>query len=676
MKKIVALSLLAYATLHANEINLYTLNVESTLITEVAQNAQTSADVAQALSDNVPSIDMSRRSGIANDILIRGQKRDNITVEVDGTKVYGACPNRMDPPVSHILANQIESIEVIEGPYDVETFGTMSGGIKIKTKKPTKELKGELNVGAGSFNYRKFGFSGSGGNDVIRVSIAASTESSDQYKDGNGDTISDQIDNYAGADSLLQGVRLQPEYQDMPAYTKKSVLAKAFITTAENQELRLSVTANRSDDILYGNSKMDALYDDSNIYSVEYNINNISDTYKNINLQYFHSDVDHPMVTDYRMAATMMPRMKSWLTTNMDGLKLKNSFEVANYKLGLGVDASKRTWDGQYYMNDVMIVGNDINNTTNSMDNAITKNSAIFGTLERTYGGLNVKMGARYDSTTITSDDANQQANDYSAFNANILTTYALNKENKIFLGFGQASRVPDARELYFKQNATSPTGTKFVKVTGTDDLKQSTNRELDLGYEADTDNFRFKFKAFYSMVEDYIYYNKSLAKNNFQNVDVTLYGAELSASIYATDDITIDMGASYKVGQKDNALTNQTETNMADIAPLRGNIAVNYEYMNNSLATLELRASDKWSEIDAENGEQELDAWSIVNAKIKHAINKKFDFTLGINNIFDETYAQSNTYADLILITSTSADVMLMNEPGRYIYTNLDFKF
>ena len=178
-------------------------------------------------------------------------------------------------------------------------------------------------------------------------------------------------------------------------------------------------------------------------------------------------------------------------------------------------------------------------------------------------------------------------------------------------------------------------------------------------------------------MLQDYIYFNKTTApKGGFENVDATVYGGELSASLYTTDELTLDMGASYKRGTRD-ALTGQTGTNMADMAPLRGNIAVNYEYMPNSTATLEVVASDKWSEIDAENGEQELAAWSILNAKVKHAVNKSFDFTLGVNNIFDATYAQSNTFADLVLISAgAGTDVMLLNEPGRYIYTNLDFKF
>ena len=666
MNKIIPLSLIALASLYAAEIELAPIGVESTLITEVAQNAKTSADVATALSASVPSVDMSRRSGIANDVLIRGQKRDNITIEVDGAKVYGACPNRMDPPVSHILANQIESIEVTEGPYDVENFGTLSGGVKIQTKKPSQEEIGEINIGFGAWNYKKFGVTGSGGNDFIRMLISASTESSDQYEDGDGNTIAGQIDNFVLANPTLAGIKLKPQYHDMPAYEKKSVMAKAFITTAQNQELRLSVTANRSDDVLYGNSKMDATYDDSNIYSVEYNVDNLSDAYKNVNLQYYHSDVDHPMSTKYRISSNMAPMDNtSHLTTTMQGLKLKNSFDVGNHELLLGLDASQREWDGRYYNTTTglpLAAGN-----SKGIDNAITKNAAIFAKVSKSYGAFDVEVGARYDDTKVTNDS--YRSNDYGAFGANVLTTYNLNANNEIFFGLGQASRVPDARELYFTGSGGN--------LLGTSDLKQTTNQEADLGYETKSDAFKFKAKAFYSKLKDYVYIEKGVSVNAFQNIDATVYGAELSASIYATDDVTLDMGASYKRGKKDEALVGQTDKDLADMAPLRANAALNYEYANDSVATVEVQASDKWDNYDADNGEQELGSWTVLNLKVKHAVNKKFDFTLGLNNAFNKTYAQSNTYVDLTLITTGGAgDVMLMREPGRYFYTNLDFKF
>jgi len=670
MKHIIPLSLLTFASLYANEIELPTIGVEATIITEVAQNAQTSADVADALAHSVPSIDLSRRSAIANDILIRGQKRDNITVEVDGTKVYGACVNRMDPPVSHIVANQIETIEVIEGPYDVTTFGTLSGGVNITTKKPSKDFKGSINLGFGSWQYKKFGATVSGGNEIVRVIATASTESSDQYKDGDGNTLADQIDIYQAQNSTtLVGAkdpRLQPAYHDMKAYTKNSAMAKLFVKTLENQELRLSVTANRSDDVLYANSKMDAIYDDSNIYSIEYNIDAISDTYKNLNFQVYHSDVDHPMGTDYRMSSLNSGAvMTNWLKTNMDGAKIKNSIELGSYNLLFGLDASQRKWDGHYEKNhNALYLPGGVGRK--SIDNAVTNNSAVFAKVDKRFGALKVEVGARFDSTTITNDS--YKNNSYSALSGNLMTTYHFNQDSKLFLGIGKASRVPDARELYFMGSAGN--------LVGTPNLDQVTNQEIDLGYETQNDAMMFKLKTFYSKLHNYIYIKKGVTVNAFENIDASIYGIELSGSYFINDDISLDMGASYKRGQKDEALEGQSDKDLADMAPLRGNIVLNYEYAMDSMATFEIRASDKWSDIDSDNGEQELDAWTTLNAKIKHSINKQMQLTVGVNNILDETYALSNTYADLILVSGGTTDVMLMNEPGRYIYTNLDFKF
>ncbi|MFT5836276.1 MAG: iron complex outermembrane receptor protein [Sulfurimonas sp.] len=652
MKKIIPLSLIAIVSLYASEVELAPISVESTVITEVSQNAQVSADLADALSTSVPSIDMSRRSAIANDVFIRGQKRDNISVEVDGTKVYGACPNRMDPPVSHVLANQIEEVEVIEGPYDVETFGTMSGGLKITTKAPTKEFHGEVNMGYGSFNYKKVGVTASGGNDVVRVLVSGSSESSDQYVDGNGDTLAQQTANSSTMGSYAS------DYEDMDAYKKNSIMSKAFVTTAEDQELRLSYTVNRSSNVMYANTGMDALRDDSNIYSIEYNIDNVNEAYKNINLQYYYSDVEHPMSNKYRKSGSTTS-ITNDMRSAMQGMKLKNTFDLANNKVLVALDASKRSWEGQYTTS--------AGATSTSLADTDTYNAALFAKLEKAYGDFKVSVGARYDMSEIKSEEADSDNETYTGLNANIFTTYALDKDNKFFIGLGQASRVPDARELYFRKSGN---------IIGTPGLDQTTNRELDFGYETDNDAFKLKIKGFYSILEDYIYFNDDSTTNKFENIDARVYGAELSASYYANDYVTIDMGVSYKRGEKDEALDGQTDKDLADMAPLRANVALNYEYKKSSLATIEVQASDKWSNYDEDNGEEEIGAWAVLNLKVKHAVNKNFDFTIGVNNLLDEAYAQSNTYADLTLLDVNSDDIMRLNEPGRYLYTNLSFKF
>ena len=661
MKKIIPLSLVAVLSLSATEIELAPIGVESTVITEVAQNAQISADLAEALNNNIPSIDMSRRSGIANDVFIRGQKRDNISVEVDGTKVHGACPNRMDPPTSHILANQVEDVEVIEGPYDVTTFGTMSGGLKVTTKKPTKELSGEVTAGVGSWGYRKLGATVSGGNDTIRVLVTGSTETSGQYEDGDGNTLSQQTKNKA----TMAGNTYQTQYENLDAYEKKSVMAKVFVNVTDDQELRLSYTGNRSENILYPSTPMDAAYDDSNIYSIEYNIANITDIHKNINLQYYYSDVDHPMDTKYRVAGTTMYKTNQ-LQTSMQGLKLQNKFEIDNTKILFGLDGNRRMWQGEDF-NTTVATGAQFA-FGESLTHTETENTAVFAKVEKSFGALDLQVGARYDSTNVKPNNTAKTERDYNALNAHVIGTYNLNNTSKIFLGLGKASRVPDARELYLR--GTNP--------SSNNNLDQTTNKEIDLGYELQNDSMKFKVKTFYSDLDNYIYLHKTgAATSTFANIDAKVYGAEISSEYFLTDTITLDASASYKRGKKDQALSaTNTDTDLADIAPLRGTIGATYEYANNSTLSAEIVASDRWDTIDSDNGEQELAGWSIVNLKAKHAFGKNLDLTVGANNIFDVTFAQSNTYADLVLSATTGSEKILMNEPGRYLCTNLTYKF
>ena len=664
-KKIITLSLIASSMMFAAETELSTINVESTVITEVAKKAQTSADLADVLSKNIPSVDMNRRSSIANDVIIRGQKRDNISVEIDGTKVCGACPNRMDPPVSHVLASQIEDIEVTEGPYDVTSFGTMSGGLKIKTKAPKKGFESEVKLGLGAFGYQKMGATVSGGNDFVRALASVTSEKSDQYEDGDGNTLAEQIENKA-----VYKNQYHDDYKDMEAYTKQSAMVKLFVNPMENHELRLSVTANRSDDVMYANSSMDAIKDDSNLYSAEYNIDNLSNMYKNLNFQYYYTEVEHPMSTIYRKQAQvdvflnpMAMSMTNDMKSEMNGLKLKNTFMLDSYEVLVGLDGSSRMWSGMY-IND--ITGAD---KFASIDETTTDNIAVFTKVDKTIGDIDLTFGLRFDSTEITNKNSALESNDYTGINANVVANYNLTENSKMFFGFGQAQRVPDARELYFINGMTGA-------IVGTTDLEQTTNRQFDLGYETNLESFNVKVKAFYSMLSDYIYYQKGQTTSAFKNIDATIYGTELTASYFPMDEMWIDASMAYKKGEKDEALAGQTDTDLADIAPLRTTLAVNYEYMDRSTATLEIQASAKWSDFDADNGEQELDEWSIINLKADHTFSDMINMTVGVNNVLDETFAMSNTYADLTLLAAGTGDIVLLNEPGRYIYTNLNLKF
>ncbi len=680
--KIITLSLCTASFLIGAEVDLGKVAVTANGVTSKVENISNeelkSADLAEALAKNSASVSLIRRSGIANDIIVRGQKKDNIAIDIDGCCIAGACPNRMDPPTSHIVTNNVENVEIIGGPYDVESFGALSAKVKVKTKEPKEGLNGEVNLNAGTFGYQTAAASVRGGNSTVRVLVSGSTESGEQYKDGDGKTLSEQLDAKVGATKTAA-------YKDknMDAFSKKTGSVKLFANPTDNSELRFGYTANRSDDILYPSSTMDAIYDDSNILSFGATIKNLSDFSKELKFDTYKSDVQHLMSTKYRNYTVSNPTYTydsakgytdAYVETEMSGIKIKNSFEAGLHKIDLGVDTSSRNWNGNKTFEKGQVID------ANFIPDVDTKNKALFGKMGVDLGSLNVEVGARYDSTNIkankiaksmTTTDAwttttADTDKDYNAFSGNVLATYKTNDSLKLFAGVGKSSRVPDAKELYMAGGNNIATG----------NLEQTTNTEVDFGVDFNTGSFGIKTKLFHSSLKDYIYYQLSGtngATSKYVNTDAKIVGLELSGYQTFTDTLSLDFGLNYQKGTKD-ALVGQNDTDMADITPLKANVALEYDN-NTHKATLEMVARKKWSNYDSENGEQALSGWAILNGKYNHTFTKNIDVTVGMDNILDKTYAITNTYKDLTL-AGTSDGVMLINEAGRYSYINLRVKF
>jgi iron complex outermembrane recepter protein len=650
MKKFISLSLVTTAViLGASEVRtLDTISVietaNSKIVKDVSNEQIKSADLAEALSKNIPSISIVRRSGIANDIILRGQKKDNINILLDDAKIYGACPNRMDPATSHVLTNNIESVKVIEGPYDVENFGTLSGLVQVKTKEPTKDVHGEINLGAGSFGYRKASATVSGGTDRFKLLISTSTEQGDQYEDGNGNDFLEQ--------QIEKNVPIPNQYSrdNLEAFEKKTLLTKGVFNINDDSEIKLSYTANRSDNVLYPNTPMDAAYDDSNIYTIGYTARNLGDLSKELNLDYYYSNVDHPMDTALRNSGSMM-YMTNHMKSSMWGTKLKNSMEVADSVITLGLDTSVRNWKGNSYMTNVSTGAVTMPSVT--LASTDTTNKAIFTKVEKSFGKLDLEAGARYDYTDIDSISSIKTNKKYASLNANIFGIYNVDENTKYFAGIGKSARVPDARELYYGSS--------------NNDLEDTKNYEADLGLDKTIGTFNIRPKLFYSVLKDYIYNTGT----SFENIDAKIYGLDISGLYFMTDNLSFDYGIAYQRGKKDG---NFSDKDLAEIPPLKGNLALNYE-MNKSKYTAEVVAVDNWNTFDESAKEQELGGYALVNLKYNNQIHKNFGITLGIDNLFDKTYASTNTYQDIKYVEA-GGERTLLNDPGRYGYINLKYSF
>lgn len=670
MKKLTLLSVAAIAALASDPITIQKITVEASI--PKGENKNISADdivkysrqsdLGEMLSSSLPEISHVRTTAIGNDIVLRGFKKDNLNVTIDDAKVCGACPNRMDPPAMHVSSSQIANVEVQEGPFDVTQFGSLGGAINVVTKDPSKGLHGEVSATLGSYDYRKISTTVEGGNDTIQALVGYSRETSGQYKDGNGNTMAEQADS-----ATVATQRYAAKHKEDDAYARQNFWTKIVGNISDNQKLTLNYFGDRADDVLYPRYPMDALKDDTDMFKAKYQLFNLGAFSEELLIEAYHSKVEHEMGTDYRAGATSATAtMVSPVDATIKGIRAEDTTSINNTNLTFGVDLSTRNWNGTK--------GNRTNPYAQvQIPDADTDNIGLYAKASQSHGSLDLSGGVRYDNTDIDADQslmASAKDRNYNNLSANVLGRYHYSSHGNIFIGFGQSSRVPDARELYFAGGI------------GNTNLNETINREIDLGVEQTIGNLHLKGNLFYSDLKDYIYAYKTgtLSNTSYTNIDARIVGGDISADYLLNNEWRVESGLAYQKGSKKDtdeldalSTSAQTDKDLADIPPLKGRVALVYDDTIH-YTSVEWIAS-KAQTYDQNNGEQAIQGYGIVNLKYGTDIGNGFSLSTGINNVFDRTYAVSNSYIGLTTLME-GAQPLVLNEPGRNFYATLSYKF
>jgi len=662
MKKFSLLSLAAVAALATEPVTIQKITVEASapkgdtksINTDEIVKFSRQSDLGEMLSGSLPEITHVRTSAIGNDIVLRGFKKDNLNITIDDAKICGACPNRMDPPAMHVSSSQIASVEVQEGPFDVTQFGSLGGAINVVTKDPSKGMHGEVSATLGSYDYRKISTTIEGGNDSVQALVGYSRETSGQYKDGDGKTLSEQAESSTKPYSAA--------HKNDDAYERQNFWAKVVGNVGDNQKLTLSYFGDRADNVLYPRYPMDALMDDTDMFKAKYQLFSLGEYSDELSIEAYHSKVEHDMGTDFRTGMSSV----SLVDATIKGVRAENTASIAETEITFGLDLSTRNWNGTK--------GTRANPyTIIQLPDADTENIGIYAKALKTLGSLDLSGGLRYDDTAIDADQtltgmSTTKDRDYNNVSANVLGRYHYSANGNFFVGAGQSSRVPDARELYF-------TG------AGNTNLKETINREIDMGVEHTFGNLHLKGTLFYSDLKDYIYAYKVVGTTTtFANIDARIVGGDITADYLLNNEWSLNSGVAYQRGTKKDvsqldslATLPQTDKDLADIPPLKGRVALVFDDSKNYAAAEWIAA--RHQTYDQNNGEQAISGYGILNLKYGTEFGNGFSLTAGINNFFDRTYAVSNSYIGLTTIME-GAQPLVLNEPGRNFYTTLSYKF
>ncbi|RPJ86351.1 MAG: TonB-dependent receptor, partial [Acidobacteria bacterium] len=584
---------------------------------EIHEVRESSAkDVGEALMrlDGVWKI---RKAGIANDIVVRGFQQDNLNVLIDGARIYGACPNNMDPPAFHVDFSEVEKVEVSKGPFDMRNQGGFGGAVNIINKTPGSGFHVTPNVSTGSFGFFNPSLTASASNGKVYALAGHSFRRSDPYQDAAGKRMTEYA-NY------------RPDALGKEAFHIHTGWFKFGAEISPKNKISLAYTRQQGGEISYPYLQMDALYDNADRMDATYTMSEPLAGLEQLRVQGYFTQVHHWMTDQYRISSLNAPRPYGMAT--YAGTRSLGGHVDADLKGGFatGVDFYIRDW------NAVTTLRSGANYTNQaSMPDVRMTAIGLYGQHTRSlFSHLRLTAGFRLDTANSEARSTGLNPGLYNAYKAavpaprrdtfpsgSLRLAYDFEKF-ELFGAIGHTARFPDPQERYF---GLKRMGSDWV---GNPNLDPSRNTEFDLGVSVRTNRFVLRPTLFYSNLSDFILVHNQKKVNpvpgimnsmarSYAAADARLYGGEVMASVTLTDSLIIRSGLSYARGSKDIAPQILIfDPDLAEIAPVKFRTIVRYG-RRMFFSELEGMVMARQDRADSDLGESVTPGYGIVNVKV-----------------------------------------------------------
>jgi iron complex outermembrane receptor protein len=384
-----------------------------------------------------------------------------------------------------------------------------------------------------------------------------------------------------------------------------------------------------------------------------------------------------------------------YVESKTDGIKAENTANLAEHLVKIGADYYKRVWDAKNYSNYQTKTLNSY--VAYPLADVTTSNYGGYAKLNKKYGNLGIDAGLRYDWSKIELDTSkvasvvtfsnammdvgrnkiailNNPDDSWNNLSGSIMAKYDIGS-GYLYGGYGHTVRLPDGAEKYHIE---------VHNREGNPDLKPTINDEIDIGYSYAKNGAAFKINGFYSKLKNFIYmyrYNPSFTNQVFtyENVDAKMYGWDISAAYAATDELTFEAAIAQTFGEKDSKTTAKgialNDKSLRNIPPLKARVAAKYETGKfSSQAEWIAAAGQKNIDSDGTLPELETPGWAIVNLKAGYSFDKNWSLWAGVDNLFNKNYYIHGSNSNMLFL-SNQPNIHL-NEPGRFVYANLGYKF
>jgi len=630
-----------------------------------------SSFTASDVLEQEPGVSMARDGVWATGINIRGLNQQRIVMLVDGNRIETATD--LMASMSFFDVDDIERIEVIKGASSsLYGTGAMGGIVNVISKgayfNSSKYFNGSVNAGYSSVNElftRKLTFKS--GSERWYASVSGSMRDAENV-------------------NTPEGIILNSQFED------KSLSASFGLKVKENHTFELKYQYFDADnvgipggDALPGPST--ATYKDAKrqMVSANYEIKNISESFKSLNFRYFHQYI----VRDVELFPNISTPTATSITTperftpsgdhTTDGAQIQSDWSFSeNNNFIVGIDVWRRkleTSRDKYIRVDVLDSIGDIVTTNNIVRGETPIPNSCFGSaglyLQNEQKFLNddlrLIVGGRFDGIRI----ANEQAFDYDylvmngtrndsppnqritfeeneeykiSWSANLGILYALTDDLDFSLNAGRSFRAPSLEESFKYIDLGS-----MVRL-GDPNLDPEEGYSLDIGMRVWKPKFQFKVNGFVNWLSDMIVEEQGEFIYSYTtgvvdtipalinaNVDeARLYGVDLSFQYNLYKSFVVHGAGSYVRGEN---LKN--DTSLPLITPANGRIGIRYQlpkYFGVDLVAIGFADQDKIAD-----GETETKGFARFDLRLNSSLIEidfaKIQFFGGVENIGDRAY-------------------------------------
>ncbi|MEA3477791.1 MAG: TonB-dependent receptor, partial [Bacteroidota bacterium] len=463
------------------------------VVRQEAIEAEPAKDVGNLLR-TLPNVSGIRKGGIGIDPVVRGFKYSQINTQINnGIKIEGGCPNRMDPAVSHIDADDIKKLEVIKGPFALRYGPVLGSVVNIQTLKPMPNNVFEIHV-KGLFGYEsnwngtKQQLSVFGGNKAIFFSLSGNYKKYGNYTAGNDMTVKS-------------------------AFTRYNWSANLGISPAKGHQILFSYDDSHGRDVLFPALPMDERKDDTRLMSVDYTIDKISETFRDFSVKLYHSNVNHEMDNKDRPFSDTVVAV-STIQAITSGYRIETLMNFGEDNIWIGSDYEDIFKDGDRIKTRILeptmpVMGEKLWN------DARINNLGFFMQYDRKFNHFDFVFAARFDFNTGTSGDLllkreenvlysnTDVESQHANFSLSASGTYHFDEQWSFGLSLGRGVRSPDMVERYI---ILLPIGYDPYDYLGNPKLDPEANNEMDLmGRFSDVRIGAFDAVVFFSYVQNYI---------------------------------------------------------------------------------------------------------------------------------------------------------------------------